>query len=311
MNSGFGPNSSVEGARLVNQDGSTNVTKTGMSPWNHISIYHTLLRMRRPAFFFTIFFFYSVVNFAFAILYMIIGVENLVGVEKQLTFFERFMEAFFFSSQTLTTVGYGRVSPFGFLTNTIASLESLLGILSFALVTGLIYGRFSRPRAYLTFSENVLISPYKDGKALMIRVASYKNNHLTDVEAMITLAMHVEEHKKMVTKFYALPLELAKINSLALSWTIVHPINEESPLYSMTREQIQNTRMEVVLNIKAFDDHFSNICQQRTSFLTDQIIYGARFLPMFERAASGKNTILELDKINRHELVELHELELV
>jgi len=138
----------------------------------------------------------------------------------------------------------------------------------------------------------------------MFRIATYKNNHLTDVEAQLTLAMHIKEHGKTVTKFYPLKLEIARINSMALSWTIVHNIDEESPLYNCTKEEVEDAKMEVIVNVKAFDDHFSNIVQQRTSYTHHQIIYGAKFLPMFERAQDGSGTILELDKINEHVLVE-------
>ncbi len=306
-NTGFGPNSSIEGGRLVNPDGSNNLRKRGIPIWERTSIYHTLLRMSRPMFFLAIFLFYTTANFFYATMYLLAGMENLTGVDSGRGWFNNFMEAFFFSCQTLTTVGYGRVAPTGLLANIIASSESLLGILSFALATGLIYGRFSRPRAYLVFSPNILVSPFRDGKALMLRVATYKNNHLTDVEAQMTLALHVKENDKVVTKFYPLPLDISKINSLALSWTIVHKIDEDSPLFHYTRALVAETKMEVIVNIKAFDDHFSNIVQQRTSYSWTQVIYGAKFLPMFERAESGAYTILALDKINEHILVPMPE----
>lgn len=306
-NTGFGPNSSVEGGRLINPDGSTNLRKRGIPVWERISVYHTLLRMKRNYFFLTILIFYSSVNLFFAFLYLMTGVEHLSGVDGAQTIFGKFMEAFFFSSQTLTTVGYGRVAPMGLTTNWIASIESLVGILIFAVLTGLIYGRFSRPRAYLLFSPNILIAPYKDGKALMLRLATYKNNHLTDVEAVLTLAVHEKDNGKTMTRFYPLKLEFPKINSLALSWTIVHHINEESPLHNYNKEDVAESRMEVIVYIKAFDDHFSNIVQQRTSYTYHQVIYGAKFLPMFERAPSGEYTLLELDKINLHEMVKLPE----
>ncbi len=308
-NTGFGANSSIEGGRLVNPDGSNNLKKRGLPVWQRTSIYHTLLRMKRSHFFLFIFLLYTAVNFFFAIVYFLTGVENLVGGDGPQTFFGKFAEAFFFSSQTLTTVGYGRVAPSGILTNSIASIESLLGIVIFAVMTGLIYGRFSRPRAYLMFSPSIIIAPYKDGKGLMFRVATYKNNHLTDVEASATLALHVKENGKTVTKFYPLNLELSKIQSLALSWTLVHNITEESPLYHYTREEVAETQMEVVVTIKAFDDHFSNIVQQRTSYSYKQVVYGAKFLPMFERAQSGLYTVMELDKINAYEMVAMPEKE--
>ncbi len=303
-NTGFGPNSSVEGGRLLNSDGSTNLRKRGIPVWERISMYHTLLRMKQSHFIFFIILFYTTINLLFACLYFFIGVSNL-GLGQPLSLFHQFMEAFFFSSQTLTTVGYGHMAPYGMLANIVASIESLIGILSFALVTGLIYGRFARPKAYLLFSPNLLVAPYKVGKAVMLRMATYKNNHLTDVEANVTLALHVPENGKTVTKFYPLKLEMAKINSLALSWTVVHAINEESPLYGFTMDDVVEAKMEIIIYVKAFDDHFSNIVQQRTSYIYHQVVYGAKFLPMFERATGGGYTLLELDKINAHEKVEL------
>lgn len=306
-NTGFGQNSNAEGGRLVNPDGTTNLRKRGMPFWQRVSFYHTLLRMKRSHFFLAIMLFYTSVNILFAGIYFIIGVEHLSGISSSASLFDEVSAAFFFSSQTLTTVGYGHVAPHGFLTNLVASSESLLGILAFAVVTGLIYGRFSRPRAFLLFSDVMLIAPYKDGRGLMVRLAPYKNNQLTDAEAQLTLAIHVTENGKVVTRFYPLTLEIAKINLLALSWTLVHHITEESPIYSYTLGELEHAKVEVLVYIKAFDDHFSNTVQQRTSYTHSQLVYGAKFLPMFERAADGDYTVLELDKIGAYERVALKE----
>ncbi|HXS36779.1 MAG TPA: ion channel [Flavipsychrobacter sp.] len=302
-NSGFGPNSAVEGGRLTNKDGTVNLRKTGLPVWQRTSIYHSLLRMSRIKFLLFVVLFYSTVNFIFAGLYFLVGVNNLSGTEAAKTYTDKFLEAFFFSAQTLTTVGYGRVAPVGVLANFVAATESLLGILIFAVVTGMMYGRFSRPRAYIIFSQNILVAPYKHGKALMFRLATYKNNHLTDSEAIATIALHVWENDKEVTRFYPLKLEISKINSLALSWTVVHAIDDESPIYGFTAEDIIESKAEVIINVKSFDDHFSNVVQQRTSYTVNEVVYGARFLPMFHKAENADHTILELDKINAYENV--------
>lgn len=295
----------------MNPDGSVNLRKTGMPIWERTSVYHSLLRMKRSHFFLAIMVFYTAINVFFATIYFLVGVENLAGADNTRSTFDAVTTAFFFSSQTLTTVGYGHVAPTGFITNVIASTESLLGILAFAVVTGLIYGRFSRPKAYILFSDDMLISPYKGGRGLMLRMATYKNNHLTEAEALLTVAMHVNENGKMVTRFYPLSLEISRLNSLALSWTLVHHINEESPLHQYSKEDMVAAKMEVMVYVKAFDDHFSNTVQQRTSYTYHQLVYGAKFNMMYERSESGGHTVLELDKINAYELAPLPEIERV
>ncbi len=303
-NTGFGANSAVEGGRLVNADGSINLKKVGMPFWQRISVYHSLLRMKAGRFFLSIMLFYTAINVFFASVYYLIGVQHLSGIDTSKSTFEEITAAFFFSSQTLTTVGYGHVAPNGLLTNIVASTESLLGILAFAVVTGLIYGRFSRPKAYLLFSNNMLIAPYKEGRALMIRIATYKNNHLTDVDAQLTVALHLkDDNGQHITRFYPLPLEISKLSSLALSWTLVHAISEDSPLASYTEDDFANNKIEVLVYLRAFDDHFSNTVQQRTSYTHHQLVYGARFLPMFGQSSDGSFTVLSLDKINAHQKV--------
>ncbi|MCB0697466.1 MAG: transporter, partial [Chitinophagaceae bacterium] len=222
-NTGFSSLSNTEGSRLINKDGSTNLRKTGMPFLERISLFHTLIHMKWPKFLLIVFLFYTAINSLFALIYVIIGVESLKGVSMEAeSLLNGFEQAFFFSSQTLTTVGYGHITPLGLGANIAAALESFVGILSFAMMTGLLYGRFSLPRAYIKFSENVLVAPHKGYRALMIRLASYKNNHITDVEAKMTMAMHYKDNGKDVTRFYTPKLEIEKITSLALSWTLVH-----------------------------------------------------------------------------------------
>jgi len=309
QNTGFTAQSGVEGRRIANKDGTINIKKTGLPFWQHLSLYHSLLRMRRLNFLLSIFLFYGFVNVIFACVYLLIGVDSLIGGDSQQM--HGFLRAFFFSSQTLTTVGYGHVSPTGIATNIVASLESFIGILSFAVVTGLLYGRFTRPKAYLKFSENALIAPHKGTKALMFRTATYKNNHLTDVEAQLTIAFHLTENGNRVTRYYPLKLEINRVNSLALSWTLVHLIDEESPLYGMGYSDMKETDFEVLVFLKGFDDHFSNTVQQRSSYTVDEIVYGAKFLPMFRRAEDGSGTVLELDKLNAFEQAEVREPEIL
>ena len=139
----------------------------------------------------------------------------------------------------------------------------------------------------------------------MFRMATYKNNHLTDAEAQVTIAMHVMDGDKRVTRFYPVQLEISKVTSLAMSWTIVHPVSEESPIYGFSEEDFADRRVELIINIKAFDDHFSNTVQQRSSYTYRELVVGAKFQPMYERPEGASLTILELDKINAYERVAL------
>lgn len=297
INTGFGVNSSDYGGRFVNKEGNANIEKRGVSLLERNSWYHTMLAMPRWKFFAVIFIFFIAVNLFFAVIYYLVGVDHLGGMVSR-TRTEKFIEAFFFSCQTYTTVGYGRINPVGFTTSAIAAFEALLGLLSFALATGLLYGRFAKPKAYLRFSENAILAPYKDITAIMFRLAPYKNTILTDAEAKLTLGMAVEENGKTVNKFFQLPLEFSTVNTLTLSWTVVHPITEESPFYKLAPEDYANLQGEILVFIKAFDDMFSNTVVARTSYTFKEIVIGAKFNPMYKRSESGNKTVLYLDKLN-------------
>ena len=304
-NTGFGINAANYGGRLLNQDGTPNIEKRGMGFFARVSWFHSLLSISGWRFFLIILFFYISVNFLFTLIYYFIGVEHLVGL-KTTSESEKLMEAFFFSTQTYTTVGYGRISPSGFLMNAVSSFHALIGLLSFAVATGLMYGRFSRPKAFIKFAHNAVIAPYKDISALMIRLAPFKNTTLTDAQAKMTLVIMTDENDGRTTnQFFTLDLELSSINTLTLSWTVVHPITAESPLYDFTKEDFSNTKGEIIVFVKAFDDMFSNTVIARTSYTFREILYGHKFLPMFHRDNEKDTTILDLDKLNEMEAASL------
>jgi inward rectifier potassium channel len=263
-----------------------------------------MLSMPRHKFFLVLLGTYVIINLLFAVLYFLIGTEHLAGmIAGNAT--ERFMEAFFFSTQTFTTVGYGRISPVGFLTSTVATFESFLGLLNFAIATGLFYGRFARPRAYIRFSEQGLIAPYEEGVAFMFRLAPYKNNYLTNAEVKLTLALTVEENGKKMNRFFPLDLEIDKVNALNLSWTIVHPIGEGSPLHQLRSEDLIRMKAEVIVFLQAFDDTFSNTVVARSSYLAEEIVFGGKFVYMYHRSGDGHRTVLDLDKLGVFEPAEI------
>lgn len=187
----------------------------------------------------------------------------------------------------------------------VATFEAFIGLLTFSIATGLFYGRFSRPRAYLQFSENALIAPYKDGTALMFRLAPYKNNALTDAHVILSVAIELEENGERRTRFFNLTTELSHIDSLSLNWTVVHHITDTSPFYRFTQDDFIHTDMEIIVQVRAFDDVFSDTVVQRTSYINSEIIYGAKFLPMYFPNRTDKTTVLDLAQLNTFEKVEL------
>jgi inward rectifier potassium channel len=304
-NTGFAANSNDSAGRFYDpRNRRANVIKRGINPLQRYSWYHTMLELKTGKFLLLIFVIYILVNLVFAGIYYLIGIEHLAGVNTGSSF-KNFTEVFFFSAQTFTTVGYGRISPTGFLTSSVSTFEAFLGLLSFAIATGLFYGRFARPQAFLKFSEVAVIAPYREGTALMFRMAPFKNNNLSEAETQLTIAMQTEENGKMNNRFFNVALEISKLNSLALSWTIVHPIDEKSPLWGYSESDLTNTKLELLVFVKAFDEVFSNTVVTRTSYINSEIVWGAKFKMMFSPSTNKNKTVLDLEKLSQFERAEL------
>src|SRR5258705_4878383 len=247
---GFGTNASDYGGRFINRDGTFNLRKEGMPFWERFSIYHSMLNLPRWKFIALIISFFLVINLLYTIIYLLIGTEEFTGLIAT-TNWEKVKEVYFVSTETFTTVGYGRVNPIGDGANLVAAIESMSGLLFFAIATGLIYGRFSRPRAHLAFSDNAVVAPYRDKTALMFRFVCYKEQHaLTDVTVQVNLAMLIKENGKANYKYYELPLERHKIESLPMNWTVVHPIDEQSPLLGLSAEDMKAADVELYVLVR-------------------------------------------------------------
>jgi len=287
--------------RFINKDGSFNIKKIGTSTFSFTNIYHDLITMSWIKFIFIVLLYYISVNTFFTLLYLMVGVHHLSGITGE-TLFDRFLDAFFFSAQTLTTVGYGRVSPEGLPANIVATLEALLGVIIIAIATGVCYGRFSLPNAKIIFSKNAIIAPYQDVTAFEFKLANERNNQLIDVEVQLTFSYLEIKNQKKVRKYVNLELERNKVNFFPLTWTIVHAINEESPLWELTSNDLQMKDAEFMILFKGFDDTFSQQVQVRSSYKYDEVVFNARFFSIFDNVENGK-IVLDLSRIDEYTLL--------
>ncbi len=300
---GLGTKEPSGSVRALNKDGSFNVKKVNVPFLERINFFHSLISMSWIRFILLVLLSYFIVNIIFASIYMLVGVEHLTGIDG-LSSIEKFMEAFFFSAQTITTLGYGRVAPLGFLANSVAAIESMLGLLAFALATGMLYGRFSRPMAKIKYSNNAVMAPYLDINGFMFRVLNPHNNQLLEVEVTVTLSM--QRDNSTLRDFYLLDLERPKVVFLPYSWTIVHPVNADSPLYKLTAEEISKKDAEFIVIIKAFDESFSQTVYSRSSYKPSEIKWGEKFVYLGKQESDG--IAIDVSRIDETEKVALNKM---
>ncbi|MES2794411.1 MAG: ion channel [Bacteroidota bacterium] len=298
---GFGTKIIGKETRLINRNGNFNVKLINQPFKDWLNLYNRLIIMSWTRFGFLIIGMFLLVNLFFASLYSLIGTEHLAGVIAESPI-DRFTEAFFFSTQTLTTVGYGRISPVGFLASVTASTESLMGLLSFAIATGLLYGKFSRPIAHIRYSTKALIAPYLDTQAFMFRIINERSHQLIEVNAEVVLSrLEKKEDGSLTRKYFALKLERNRVNFFPSNWTLVHAITEDSPLYGLTEKDLDESETEIMILIKGFDDAFAQQVHSRNSYTSDEMVWNAKFVNMQENV--GNMTVVDLSKLSDYQIV--------
>jgi inward rectifier potassium channel len=294
---GFSARADKDPVRLINQDGTLNVKRTGLSFIDHFSFFHELVKMKWMTFNLIVLLSYISINVIFGTVYWVIGL-NEVGIQATHSGWSNFMNAFDFSAQTLSTVGYGRAYPVTMTANLVTIFEMLVGMMYIALAAGLLFARFSRPVSKIVYSENAIIAPYRDGMGLMFRISNAKKNLLIDVGVRVFLTMKIIENGNEVRKFLSLPLERSKIDMLTMSWTIVHPIDDESPLAGFSEKELAETNAEILILINGVNDTFAQTVHSRISYKYHEIIWNVKFDSIFE-VKNGK-TIVSLDRLSAY-----------
>ena len=289
--------------RLLNRNGSFNVKREGLSFLQSLSAYHYFLTMSWTRFLGYVMAVYMVANAAFAIAYVGCGDDALTGFSSQGAG-ERFLTAFFFSVHTLATIGYGTIAPTNLEANIVVVFESVIGLLGFALVAGIVFARFARPMAQIVFSERAIIAPYRGFTAFMFRIVNQRSNELVQLEAKVMLT----RRKRGVDgerEFIPLKLERETVIFFPLTWTIVHPIDEKSPLYGMTERDLLGCDSEFLVMLNGFDETFSQTVHTRSSYRGDEVMWGARFTSIFNPPKPDGTLSVDIRKLHDIERVPL------
>lgn len=291
--------------RLLNPDGTFNVKRAGIRSPRSLAPYHALLAMGWGRFLALLGAFYLAVNAVFAVGYVACGPGALLGpgfavVDRPLSMFLR---AYFFSVETFGTIGYGHVAPIGLAANVLITIESFIGLLSAALATGLVFARFSRPNVAVVYSRNAVIAPYRGITAFMFRCANERSSQLVDVTVRL-IYTHIELRNGLrVREFTTLPLEFEKVTFFALSWTVVHPVDENSPLRGRSAQDLIDNEAEFLVLLSGDDETFSQEVHSRTSYRGDEIVWNARFRPIFVESPNEGVMGMDLSRIDDFELL--------
>jgi inward rectifier potassium channel len=283
--------------RLLNPDGSFNVARRGLGFWSALNAYHTLLTMSWPRFLGVAALVYTATNVVFAIGFLLCGADALNSV-PEINLDSRFLRAFFFSVDTLATIGYGNISPSGAAAHTIVTVEALAGILGTALITGLVFARFSRPTARILFSRSALIAPYRGATAFMFRIANARSNEIVELGCKVLFARFEDEDGQSIRRFYPLVLERERVVFFPLSWTVVHPIDESSPLYGLTDEDLRRSSAEFLILLSGIDETFSQLVHTRSSYGAAQVVWNAHFANVFNRRTGQERLTIDVRRLH-------------
>jgi inward rectifier potassium channel len=285
--------------RLFDRSGRVSVVRTGVPPRPLADLYHSALDARWPMLFASFAAFYVVINALFALAYLA-GGDDIANARPG-----SFVDDFFFSVQTMATIGYGVMAPRTAYANVLVGVEAFLGVLSFALATGLFFAKFSRPTARVLFSRVAVVAPRDGVRSLMLRMANERANQIAEAQVHLALArteMTLEGER--VRRFYDLELVRTRTPIFILTWTVIHPITEASPFFAATRESLRASEGEIIVTVMGVDETFSQTIHARYSYAAEEIVWDARFADIMSTLPDGRRHV---DYTRFHEVVALAE----
>ena len=237
---------------------------------------------------------YVAINAVFALAYMVVG--GVAGVRPG-----DYLGYFFFSVETISTVGYGQTWPHSFGAHVVMTIESFFGLYNLAIATGLLFARFSRPTARIMFSDRAVVTPVDGVPTLMFRAANRRRNRIVEAEVTLNLLRDgVTLEGAAFRRFETLQTVRARTPVFALTWTIMHRIDETSPLFGETMASLAARRSEIVVVMRGLDETFAQTIHARGSYTPDEIVWNAKMVDIFTRDESGRAVI---DYTHFHDIV--------
>ncbi|MBV6626618.1 MAG: ATP-sensitive inward rectifier potassium channel 10 [Rivularia sp. (in: Bacteria)] len=272
--------------RLVNPDGDFNVVRKGVSKFDWDDLYHALLTLSWIKLFAVVGTGYIITNIVFALMYL--GVGNGVENMREGDFFD----AFFFSVQTMATIGYGAMYPKTLSANILVAIEALLGLLGVSVGSGLVFARFSLPKARVMFSRIAVVTSYNGVPTLMFRVANERQSWILEAEVNVSLVTsEITKEGQAMRRFYKLPLFRHQSSLFALTWTVMHPITESSPLHGITLEEMQEKEMEILVTLTGIDQTVSDNIHAHHSYIPTEILWNHKFADILSKTQDGRRSV--------------------
>ncbi|NET32663.1 MAG: ATP-sensitive inward rectifier potassium channel 10 [Cyanothece sp. SIO1E1] len=256
-----------------------------LSQWT--DLYHDLLTIPWPQFFGLVGLVYFAINFIFTLAYLIGGdcIENAQPGS--------FIDAFSFSVQTMATIGYGAMYPHTLYAHILVTFEVLIGLLAVAMATSLLFARFSRPTARVLFSHTAIVCPYCHTPTLMFRIANQRNNWIVEAQVRVSVLLPAEltPEGHSMRRLCDLKLIRAQTPVLALTWTVMHTIDETSPLYGIDAATFAQWDSQVIVSLTGLDETLSQTIHARYVYLPEQLAWNMRFVDVLSTAPNGNRVI--------------------
>jgi len=279
--------------RGVFRMGTSQIKRVGLGPRYWGDIYHWMLTLSWPRFFLLVGVLYMFTNVAFALAFYLVpgSVSNARPGS--------FLDTFFFSIETLATVGYGYMNPGSTYGHIVASTEILLGMVEVATVTGLLFARFSRPTSRIMFSDVAVITPFNGVPTLMLRTGNERGNLILEASVRATLIRReMTLEGQIFTRFYDLELERERSGVFALTWTILHKIDESSPFWGKTKEDLQKEGATLSVAVSGTDDTLNDFVHARQTYAAEHIFFNHHFADIMSDKLDGNVRILDYSKFH-------------